>query len=79
MEIKSYIAFGFQWVAVMALLSLVLVVHPELPADEMIGQWVWFDKAAIIASVCTLLSILLGKRALELTTTVTWALSLIHI
>lgn len=74
MEIKSYIAFGFQWVAVMALLSLVLVVHPELPADETIGQWVWFDKAAIIASVCTLLSILLGKRALELTTTVTWAL-----
>ena len=46
MEIKSYIAFGFQWVAVMALLSLVLVVHPELPADETIGQWVWFDKAA---------------------------------
>ena len=57
-----------------ALLSLVLVVHPELPADETIGQWVWFDKAAIIASVCTLLSILLGKRALELTTTVMWAL-----
>ena len=74
MEIKSYIAFGFQWVAVMALLSLVLVVHPELPADEMIGQWVWFDKAAIIASVCSLLSILLGKRAVKLTTTVTWAL-----
>ena len=74
MEIKSYIAFGFQWVAVMALLSLVLVVHPELPADETIGQWVWFDKAAIIASVCILLSILLGKRALKLTTTVTWAL-----
>lgn len=74
MEIKSYIAFGFQWVAVMALLSLVLVVHPELPADETIGQWVWFDKAAIIASVCILLSILLGKRTLKLTTTVTWAL-----
>lgn len=41
------------------LLSLVSVTNPELAAGETIGQWVWFDKAAIVAAVCILIGLLL--------------------
>lgn len=74
MAIRSYISFGLQWIMMTALLSLVLFVHPELPVDETTGQWVWFDKAAIIASACILLSILLSRKSLELVTAVIWVL-----
>lgn len=71
---RSYISFGFQWAAAMVLLSLVLAVHPGLPTGETIGQWVWFDKAALIAGVCFLLACLLKRDSLELVSAVTWAL-----
>ena len=62
-KIKDTAVVLLHFLAVCSPLSLVCVTKPELLAGETIGQWVWFDKAAIIASVCTLLSILLGKRA----------------
>lgn len=62
------------FVSVGTLLSLVLAVHPELPAGETIGQWVWFDKASMMGGICILLSLLLKKKSLELASAVTWAL-----
>lgn len=44
--------------AMLLLLSLVSVTNSELAAGETIGQWVWFDKTAIVAVVCILLGLL---------------------
>lgn len=45
--------------AMVLLLSLAGVTNPELGAGETIGQWVWFNKAAIVAAVCILITLLL--------------------
>jgi len=52
---------GLRLFAVTALLSLVCVVSPELPAGETAGVWSWFDKAALLAMLCILLSFLFGQ------------------
>lgn len=44
--------------AMVLLLSLVSVTNPELGAGETIGQWVWFNKTAIVAAVCILVTLL---------------------
>lgn len=65
-----------QWMAVIAPLSLVCITHSALPVGETVGQWVWFDKMAIVSAVCILLSILLTPEKIDLSfsTIVSWSL-----
>lgn len=47
-----------QFVAVCSLLSMVCVTTPELQAGEIIGQWVWFGKAALFGwHICIVTSV----------------------
>lgn len=65
-------------VACLALLSLVCATSSLLPNGETIGQWVWFDKAALVAAFCIGLSLLLDPRgeAADLGKMLSWALVL---
>lgn len=74
-EIRYVVVVGLQLFSIIILLSLVCSVHPELPANETVGQWVWLDKAAICI-LCSLF-IALGKCAWKLDFAVSWALILL--
>lgn len=71
--------YGLPLLAVGALCSLVLAEGGHLPVGEEIGRWVWFDRAAWVAAVCLLLSLLLQrKRALwDFSEALMWALCLL--
>ena len=43
----GYAGDGLRVAAVIAVLSMVCSVSTGLPADETIGQWVWFDRASL--------------------------------
>ena len=49
-------------VAAVALLSPVLPTYPELPAGEMVGQWVWIDRMMMVAAACMAVAVFLLKR-----------------
>lgn len=73
---KGYVICGILFVAMMSVLSLVCSMHPELSAGETIGQWTWFDKAAISSALCVFLSVFLQKNETLLSpaSAVSWAL-----
>ena len=43
--VKDTVTACLLFVAVCAPLGVVRIITPELPAEETIGQWVWFGKA----------------------------------
>ena len=49
-------------VAAVTLLSPVLPTYPELPAGEMVGQWVWIDRMMMVAAACMAVAAFLLKR-----------------
>ena len=49
-KIRDAVVVLLQFLAVCALLSLVCVTTPELPAAETIGQWVWFGKVVLFST-----------------------------
>ena len=75
-QIRYRVVVVLQWMAVITPLSLVCIMHSALPVDETVGQWVWFDKMAIVSAVCILLSILLTPKKIDLSfsTIVSWSL-----
>lgn len=75
-KIRYLAAIVLQWVAVIAPLSLVCITYSALPLGENVGQWVWFDKMAIVSAVCILLSILLTPKRIDLSFSfiVSWSL-----
>ncbi|WP_414630816.1 O-antigen ligase family protein [Bacteroides sp. UBA939] len=77
-RIMTYMAVTLQFAAVCMLLSLVCVDNLEFLSGETIGQWIWFDKAAIWASSCILLSFLFirERRPLSFSFAVSWGLIL---
>ena len=58
-KIRDTVVVLLQFLAVCALLSLVCVITPELPAAETIGQWVWFGKAVLFSTGCIAITCLL--------------------
>lgn len=53
-------------VAMLLLLSIVGITNPELSAGETVGQWVWFDKMAIVAAGLILFVILVLRQKILL-------------
>lgn len=78
-RIRYIVMVGLQLSAIIALLSLVCSVNPELQSSEVVGQWLWFDKAAIMAMVCISLSLLIAPRKsiCKVDLIVSWALILL--
>lgn len=72
----GWLAAGLRMLAVLAPLSLVCLACGNLPAGEMIGQWVWFDRLAVLSAVCVLCSFLFctGRCPLQVSSAVAWAL-----
>lgn len=58
-KIRDAVVVLLQFLAVCALLSLVCVTTPELPAAETIGQWVWFGKVVLFSTGCIAITCLL--------------------
>ena len=58
-KIRDVVVVLLQFLAVCALLSLVCVTTPELPAAETIGQWVWFGKVVLFSTGCIAITCLL--------------------
>lgn len=75
-EIRYWVVVVLLWIAVIAPLSLVCVTNSALPAGEAVGQWVWFDKMAIVSALCILLSLLLSPRRIvfSFSSIVSWLL-----
>ena len=75
----GYAGDGLRVAAVIAVLSMVCSVSTGLPADETIGQWVWFDRASLGVLPCILLSFLWrrGEKGMSFGTAVVWALMLL--
>lgn len=71
-----YLVYSIQFIAVMAFLSLVCTVNSTLPTGEIIYQWVWLDKASILAGFCILVSLLFRGKGLTLniSSAVSWSL-----
>lgn len=61
-KIKEIAVALLQFISVCSLMSMVWVTTPELPADEIIGQWVWFGYALLLSAGCILLVCLLRIR-----------------
>lgn len=57
--VKDTVTACLLFVAVCAPLGVVRIITPELPAEEAIGQWVWFGKALLLSSICILIASLL--------------------
>ena len=75
-KIRCGIAVVLQWTAVAVPLSLVCISHSTLPMGETVGQWGWFDKAAIVVPIGILLSLLVSsnKVALSYVSAISWVL-----
>lgn len=58
-KIRDAVVVILQFLAVCALLSLICVTTPELPAAETIGQWVWFGKVVLFSTGCIAITCLL--------------------
>lgn len=75
---KLRITAFLQGIAMVVLLSLVCVAYSVLPADETIGQWVWFDKVSMLSGVCVLAGLLLSRNlGLYFCMAVSWSLILL--
>lgn len=59
---KKLIGICLQVVAVAALFSLAGLPGDGLAAGETVGQWVWFDKMAVLAAVCLWGALLLCSK-----------------
>ncbi|WP_303207095.1 O-antigen ligase family protein [Bacteroides oleiciplenus] len=57
--VRGAVAACLLFVAVCAPVGVVSITTPMLPADENIGQWVWFGKALLLSGVCILVTVLL--------------------
>ncbi|MDE6215116.1 O-antigen ligase family protein [Bacteroides sp.] len=70
-KLKYILSAVLQGMGIAAMLALPLVSDPTLPAGETAGQWVGFDRGAIVAAAGILLGLLVsfrlavGKRALS--------------
>lgn len=75
-RMKNAIGVCLQVVAVTALFSLVYPADGGLAVGETAGQWVWFDKTAVLAAVCLLgaLSLCPKRDVLSVPEAVSWAL-----
>ena len=82
-RLKYIIGVCLQGIGVFALFSLSVTSHSMLPVSETIGQWVWFDRMAILAAVCILFGLLCscrtkaGKGSLCISTAVVYSLMLL--
>lgn len=76
-EVQTIVTVGLKGAACLALLSLVCAVSPELPAAETVGQWLAFDKGALVAAGCMILAILVSKEDVDFSVIVSWALMIL--
>nr|WP_289622673.1 hypothetical protein [Bacteroides intestinalis] len=63
--VKDTVTACLLFVAVCAPLGVVRIITPELPAEEAIGQWVWFGKALLLSSICIRYAKLLQKSEMR--------------
>ena len=61
-RIMKYIRRWILLCAVTLPLGMVCVTSAGLPPGETISQWTWFDRAASVASVCILLTVVWGRK-----------------
>lgn len=73
-RIRIILAVGLKGIACLVLLSLVCVENPELPSGEVIGQWLAFDKRALVAAGCILFAVWMDKKGGSFSGIVSWAL-----
>ena len=73
---KKWIGIGWCGLAATLLLSLVCACDPTLPPGETVGQWLWYDRAALVAAACIGVGVLWAGKGggLSLAAAVSWAL-----
>ena len=54
---------GLVYIACIVLLSLACNVSSGLPVADVIGQWLYFDKSALVVAGCLLMAgLMIGKK-----------------
>ena len=73
---KKWIGIGWCGLVAGLLLSLVCACDPALPPGETVGQWLWYDRAALVAAACIGVGVLWAGKGggLSLAAAVSWAL-----
>ncbi len=76
MAVRNILTGVSEGMACVVLLSLVCATSSGLPNAETIGQWVWFDKAALAAAFCFLVSwaFRTKREGCDLENCISWAL-----
>ncbi|MDE6349086.1 MAG: hypothetical protein K2L60_10685, partial [Bacteroides sp.] len=81
-KLRYILSTGLRGVGIAVVFAMPLVSNPMLPAGETAGQWVEFDRDALVAAVCIVLGLSVswrwaaGKRALSVADAVGGALML---
>lgn len=75
-DMKKWIYIGLCVLSAGLLLSTVCAVDPSLPSGETVGQWLWYDRAALVAAACIGVGAWWGRKegCLSLSVAVSWAL-----
>ena len=73
---RKWIYIALCGLAATLLLSLVCACDPALPPGETVGQWLWYDRAALVAAACIGVGVLWAGKGggLSLAAAVSWAL-----
>ena len=73
---RKWIYIALCGLAAALLLSLVCACDPALPPGETVGQWLWYDRAALVAAACIGVGVLWAGKGggLSLAAAVSWAL-----
>ena len=65
-NVRNLLAGSLVYIACIVLLSLACNVSSGLPVADVIGQWLYFDKSALVVAGCLLMAgLMMEKRYLD--------------
>ena len=73
-NVRNLLAGSLVYIACIVLLSLACNVSSGLPVADVIGQWLYFDKSALVVAGCLLMAGLMMEKRYFLFIPVSWVL-----
>lgn len=63
-NVRNLLTGSLVYIACIVLLSLACNVSSGLPAADVIGQWLYFDKSALVVAGCLLMAGLMMEKGI---------------
>ena len=73
-NVRNLLTGSLVYIACIVLLSLACNVSSGLPVADVIGQWLYFDKSALVVAGCLLMAGLMMEKRYFLFIPVSWVL-----